>query len=217
MDKIKFIQGSSYQTTQDYTMDIYRFNSLCKVSQVKKAGELVVSQVNSEDPLMTSLLYPTLQALDIEYLKADVFFGDSNQRDICLLANNILNKMGFSKKSYFLNDIYINLKNLPKITFMDTYEEIKEKISKVVLVNLVDYIHLIILEICININITFKIKFFDIKDIYDVKELFNNKDITIEDIREAVIIFFDMIIKPLRDIFDDEIYIDDLKKAGYMK
>ncbi len=215
MDKIKFVQGSSYQTSQEYTMDIYRFNSLCKVSQVKKAGELVVSQVNSEDPLMTSLLYPTLQALDIEFLKADVFFGDSNQKEICLLANDILDKMAYKKKSYFLNNIYMDLKKLPKITFLDTYEEIKSKVNKIDLINLVDYIHLIILEICMIINIKFKIKFFEIENIYTIQELYNNKDINIDDIREAITIFFNMIIEPIRDILNDDIYTDDLKIAGY--
>jgi tyrosyl-tRNA synthetase len=215
MDKIKFVQGSSYQTSQEYTMDIYRFNSLCKVSQVKKAGELVVSQVNSEDPLMTSLLYPTLQALDIEFLKADVFFGDSNQKEICLLANDILNKMAYKKKSYFLNNIYMDLKKLPKITFLDTYEEIKSKVNKIGLINLVDYIHLIILEICMIINIKFKIKFFEIENIYTIQELYNNKDINIDDIREAITIFFNMIIEPIRDILNDDIYADDMKIAGY--
>ncbi len=215
MEYIKFIQGSSYQTSSEYTMDIYRFNSLCKVSQVKKAGELVVSQVNSADPLMTSLLYPTLQALDIEYLKADVFFGDSNQKEICLLANDILSKMGSSKKSYFLNDIYMDLQKLPKITFLDTYDEIKDKINKVSLVSLVDYIHLIILGICKEINILFKINSFEIENVYTIQELYNNKEINIDDIREAIIIFFNMIIEPIRDILNDEIYRDDLKIAGY--
>ncbi len=215
MEYIKFIQGSSYQTSSEYTMDIYRFNSLCKVSQVKKAGELVVSQVNSADPLMTSLLYPTLQALDIEYLKADVFFGDSNQKEICLLANDILSKMGSSKKSYFLNDIYMDLQKLPKITFLDTYDEIKDKINKVSLVSLVDYIHLIILGICKEINILFKINSFEIENVYTIQELYNNKEINIDDIREAIIIFFNMIIEPIRDILNDEIYKDDLKIAGY--
>ncbi len=215
MEYIKFIQGSSYQTSSEYTMDIYRFNSLCKVSQVKKAGELVVSQLNSQDPLMTSLLYPTLQALDIEYLKADVFFGDSNQKEICLLANDILSKMGSSKKSYFLNDIYMDLQKLPKITFLDTYDEIKDKINKVSLVSLVDYIYLIILEICKEINILFKINSFEIENVYTIQELYNNKEINIDDIREAIIIFFNMIIEPIRDILNDEIYRDDLKIAGY--
>ncbi len=214
-EKIKFVQGSSYQTSQEYTMDIYRFNSLCKVSQVKKAGELVVSQINSADPLMTSLLYPTLQALDIEYLKADVFFGDSNQKEICLLANDILHKMGYNKKSYFLNNIYMDLKKLPKITFLDTYEEIKSKVNKIDLINLVDYIHLIILEICIINNMTFKIKFFEIENVYTIQQLYNNKDINIDDIREAITIFFNMIIEPIRDILNDDIYTDDMKIAGY--
>lgn len=44
-------------------MDVYKFNSLCSVSKVKKSGKKAVIQ--SCVPLMTSLLYLTLQALDI--------------------------------------------------------------------------------------------------------------------------------------------------------
>jgi hypothetical protein len=213
MDNISFVQGSSYQTMPDYTMDIFRFNALCKVSQVKKAGKLAV--VQSEDPLMTSLLYPTLQALDLEHLNVDVFFGDSNQREICLLANDILDKMGYKKKSYFLNDIFLDLKKLPKITFIDTYEEIKEKINKIGIVDLANIIQLIILDVCKIINMIFKIKFFEIEDVYDIQRLYNNKDITIFDIREAIIVFFNMIIEPIRDEFNNEICKEELKVAGY--
>lgn len=100
-DKIKFVQGSSYQLNQEFTMDVYKFNSLCSVSKVKKAGEKAVIQ--SYDPLMTSLLYPTLQALDIEYLECDVYFGDIYQKEICLLANDIMEQLEYTKKGFFLH------------------------------------------------------------------------------------------------------------------
>jgi hypothetical protein len=109
----------------------------------------------------------------------------------------------------------MDLKKLPKISFLDTYEQIKKKIDIISLLNLVDYIELIILEICMIINITFKIKNFEIENIDDIQRLYNSKNINIYDIREAITLFFNMIIEPIRNIFDDEIYADDLKIAGY--
>ena len=44
----------------------------------------------------------------------------------------------------------------------------------------------------------------------------NNKDININDIREAIIIFFNMIIEPIRDEFSNEICREELKIAGYI-
>ena len=119
-----------------------------QLSQLKKAGENILIQNCEKDPLMTSLLYPTLQALDIEYLDTDVFYGDSNQKGICMLANEVLEKMGYSKKGYLLSDMYSNLKNMDKISMIESYEKISEKINRM---NLQDILYLIEYAITANI------------------------------------------------------------------
>lgn len=73
LDKLKFIRGTDYQLSKEYTMDVYRLSSLVTEHDARKAGAEVVKQ--SQHPLLSGLLYPGLQALDEEYLKCDAQFG----------------------------------------------------------------------------------------------------------------------------------------------
>ena len=42
------------------------------------------------------------------------------------------------------------------------------------------------IEICIINNMTFKIKFFEIENVYTIQQLYNNKDINIDDIIKKI-------------------------------
>lgn len=76
-DKLEFVTGTSYQLTPKYTMDMYKFHALTTVKAAEHAGADVVKE--SESPLMCSLLYPGLQALDEEYLDVHIQFGGVDQ------------------------------------------------------------------------------------------------------------------------------------------
>lgn len=78
LDRLHFIQGSTYQLQPDYTLDLYKLSTLTTERNAKKAGADVVKQV--ESPLLSSMIYPLLQALDEEYLKVDAQFGGVDQR-----------------------------------------------------------------------------------------------------------------------------------------
>uniref|UniRef100_A0A673KHC2 Tyrosine--tRNA ligase n=1 Tax=Sinocyclocheilus rhinocerous TaxID=307959 RepID=A0A673KHC2_9TELE len=75
LDKLRFVKGTDYQLSREYTLDVYRLSSMVTEHDAKKAGAEVVKQV--EHPLLSGLLYPGLQALDEEYLKVDAQFGAS--------------------------------------------------------------------------------------------------------------------------------------------
>lgn len=72
---------------REYTLDVYRLSSLLTEHDAKKAGAEVVKQSNN--PLLSGLLYPGLQALDEEYLKCDAQFGGVDQRKIFMLAEEV--------------------------------------------------------------------------------------------------------------------------------
>lgn len=220
-DNISFVQGTSFQLNAEYTMDTYKFNALCTVSKLREVGKNIINQTidktidKTTDPLMTSLLYPTLQALDIEYLNADVFFGDCNQKDICMLTNEILEKLGYNKKTFFLNELYENLKNMPKITLIESYEDIEKKINSMESKDVIYLVNIIILEICKIHNIIFKINEFEFTSIEQIKLKYESKEITINNIKESVIIFLDTVIEPIRKEFNEVDMIEKLKLAKY--
>ena len=72
-EKLKFVEGSSYQKSSEYVMDLYKLCSVTSEHDAKKAGAEVVKQT-SNAPL-SGLLYPILQVLDEQYLDVDAQFG----------------------------------------------------------------------------------------------------------------------------------------------
>lgn len=78
--KLEFVLGSSYQKTPDYIMDVYRLSSLISENDAKRAGAEIVKQ--SDNGPLSGLLYPILQVLDEEYLRADVQLGGTSQRPL---------------------------------------------------------------------------------------------------------------------------------------
>jgi tyrosyl-tRNA synthetase len=100
MSKVKFVTGSSFQLSKEYTMDVYKVNSFVTVAKAQHSGAEVVKQ--SSNPKMNSLLYPTLQALDQHYLNADFFAGGSDQVRICVHAKEILPKLGYDEGVHLL-------------------------------------------------------------------------------------------------------------------
>jgi tyrosyl-tRNA synthetase len=99
--KLKFVRGTEYQLTPEYSLDAYRLASMTTLHDAKKAGAEVVKQI--ESPLLSSLLYPGLQALDEEYLKVDAQFGGVDQRKIFTYADKYLPSLGYAKRVHLMN------------------------------------------------------------------------------------------------------------------
>lgn len=134
--KVKFVRGSDYQLSKDYTFDIHKMSTLTSVHDAIKAGTQVVKQM--ESPLLSSLVYPNMQSLDEEYLKVDAQFGGVDQRKIFMHANKYLPKIGYKKRIHFMNPMMPGLNSdkmsssdeSSKIDLLDTEKAISKKISK---------------------------------------------------------------------------------------
>jgi tyrosyl-tRNA synthetase len=73
LNKIHFVKGTSFQLTPEYSLNVYKTNAIITLRDAKHSGADVVKQ--SDNPIMNSLLYPSLQCLDMQYLKANAFLG----------------------------------------------------------------------------------------------------------------------------------------------
>lgn len=100
---LEFVKGSDFQLTKEYTLDMYKLNSLTSYSETKKAGAEVVKK--SDNPYMTGLLYPVLQALDEQYLGAYIQTGGVDQRKIMMFAREALPKIGYRKRIHLMTPI----------------------------------------------------------------------------------------------------------------
>ncbi|XP_060114438.1 tyrosine--tRNA ligase, cytoplasmic isoform X1 [Heteronotia binoei] len=136
LEKLRFIRGTDYQLSKEYTLDVYRLSSVVTQHDAKKAGAEVVKQV--EHPLLSGLLYPGLQALDEEYLKVDAQFGGVDQRKIFTFAEKCLPSLGYAKRIHLMNPMVPGLtgskmsssEEESKIDLLDRKEDVKKKLKK---------------------------------------------------------------------------------------
>ncbi|KAK8795494.1 hypothetical protein WA158_000151 [Blastocystis sp. Blastoise] len=135
LDKLKFVRGTDYQLSEAYTLDVYKLSSLVSSHDAKKAGAEVVKQV--ENPALSGLLYPELQALDEQYLDVDIQFGGVDQRKIFMFANKYLPKIGYKRRIHLMNTMVPGLTGdkmsssveNSKIDLLDTPKAVSNKIK----------------------------------------------------------------------------------------
>jgi len=131
---LKFVEGSSYQVTKEYSLDNLRLCSIVNEHDAKRAGAEVVKQVDS--PLLSGLLYPGMQALDEQYLGCDFQFGGIDQRKIFIFAEDFLPRLGYAKRAHLMNAMVPGLGGgkmsasdpNSKIDFLDPPEVVRKKI-----------------------------------------------------------------------------------------
>jgi len=136
LEKLKFVKGTDYQLSKEYTLDVYRLSSVVTEHDARKAGAEVVKQV--AHPLLSGLLYPGLQALDEEYLKVDAQFGGVDQRKIFTYSELILPRLGYGKRAHLMNPMVPGLTGTKmssseedsKIDLLDSAASVKKKLKK---------------------------------------------------------------------------------------
>lgn len=136
LEKLKFVKGTDYQLSREYSLDVYRLTSVVTQHDARKAGAEVVKQV--EHPLLSGLLYPGLQALDEEYLKVDAQFGGVDQRKIFTFSEKYLPQLGYAKRIHLMNPMVPGLaggkmsssEEDSKIDLLDSAANVKKKIKR---------------------------------------------------------------------------------------
>ena len=92
-DKTKFVLGSSYQLSAKYETDVLRMACDTTLNRARRSMDEVSR--DAEDPRVSQMVYPLMQALDIAYLDVDVAMGGIDQRKIHMLAREQLPSMGY--------------------------------------------------------------------------------------------------------------------------
>jgi len=130
---LKFVFGSEFQTSPDYTMDIYRISSNTTIKETYKSREIDMSDVDisvkSNEKKMTSMLYPILQALDEKYTNCDIFYGSITQKNMCNFSNNLMKNIRNKDVVYLLQDLTRKI----NISFFDPFNTIEYKLRDMTL------------------------------------------------------------------------------------
>lgn len=135
IEKLKFVRGTEFELGPDFSEDLFRLISQTTLHDAKKAGAEVVKQMS--DPLIGSLLYPLLQALDEEYLDCDAQFGGVDQRKIFTFAEKYLPQIAYTKRIHLMNPMVPGLAGgkmssseiQSKIDLLDEPETVKRKLQ----------------------------------------------------------------------------------------
>ncbi|MBP2250192.1 tyrosyl-tRNA synthetase [Halarchaeum solikamskense] len=88
----EFVLGSSYQLDEDYELDLHSL----QVGTTLKRAQRAMAELQGDDTAKVShVVYPLMQALDIEYLDVDLAVGGMDQRKVHMLAREELPELGY--------------------------------------------------------------------------------------------------------------------------
>ena len=91
--KTEFVYGSSYQLEEAYVLDLHE---LALATTLNRAQRAMAEIQSGETATVSHVVYPLMQALDIEYLDLDLAIGGLDQRKVHMLAREGLPELGYA-------------------------------------------------------------------------------------------------------------------------
>jgi len=134
--ELEIVKGSEIQLKPEYMFDVLQMSSYVSVHDAHKAASEVVKM--GDNPKLSGLIYPIMQAMDEQYLGVDCQLGGTDQRKIMVLARENLPKLGYDSRIEIMNPLLPGLigKKMSsssedsKIDFLDSEETVKKKMNK---------------------------------------------------------------------------------------
>ena len=90
--RTKFVYGSTYQLDEDYELDLHALQVETTLNRARRAMAEIQSGGTAK---VSHVVYPLMQALDIEYLDVDLAVGGLDQRKVHMLARENLPALGY--------------------------------------------------------------------------------------------------------------------------
>lgn len=134
-DHTQFIYGSSFQLSEDYMMDLHE---IAVSTSLNRAQRAMAELQSGETANVSHVVYPLMQALDIEYLDVDLAVGGLDQRKVHMLAREELPTLGYEPRPCIHSPILADLKTGvgkmsssegPTISMEQTTDEIADTVN----------------------------------------------------------------------------------------
>jgi len=134
---VEFVKGSDFQLKPEYMFDVLRMSSFVSVHDANKAASDVVKM--GDNPKLSGLIYPIMQAMDEIYLEADCQLGGTDQRKIMVLARENHPKIDYKPRIEIMNPLIPGLTaggkmsasvEESKIDLLDDEKTVEAKINK---------------------------------------------------------------------------------------
>lgn len=133
--ELEIVKGSEMELKPEYMYDVLKMSSNVSVHDATKAASDVVKM--GDNPKLSGIIYPIMQAVDEQYLEVDCQLGGTDQRKIMVLARENLPKIGYNPRIEIMNPLIPGLvgkkmsssDEKTKIDLIDDEETIKKKVN----------------------------------------------------------------------------------------
>lgn len=217
--KAEVIKGISFQFKKEYWTDVLQISLKTTINRGLRSMQEIARDI--DNATISQMFYPLMQAVDMKYLEVDVGEGGLEQRKVQMLARDLLPDIGYKAPICIHTPLITSLKGpgskmskaIPGsgISVIDSEQEIQHAIKnaycpeKVIeenpilqITRLIIFPHLSKLEVVrpakFGGNSTFKIY-------EEVEEIYKNGKLHPMDLKNAVALALEKIIKPIRMYF----------------
>lgn len=133
--KAKFVLGRDFQLEEEYVLDVLKMARITTINRARRSMDEVSRR--KEDPMVSQMIYPLMQSLDIAHLGVDLAVGGMDQRKIHMLARENLPRLGYPSPVCLHTPILVGLDGEKMssskgnyISVKDGKEEVEVKIRK---------------------------------------------------------------------------------------
>ena len=93
-ERTEFVYGTDYQLKPEYMLKILQMARNTTLNRARRSMDEVSR--NAENPMVSQMIYPLMQAIDIADLRIDLAVGGIDQRKIHMLAREELPRLGLA-------------------------------------------------------------------------------------------------------------------------
>jgi tyrosyl-tRNA synthetase len=133
--RTRFVYGSDFQLTPDYMLNVLKLTTTASLNRARRSMDEVGRKM--DDPKVSQMVYPMMQAIDIALLGVDVAVGGIDQRKIHMLAREGLPALGFKSPLCIHTPILLGLDGKKMSSSSDNFisvddpeEDINQKMKK---------------------------------------------------------------------------------------
>ncbi len=132
---VEFVYGSEFQLDEEYVLDM---EQLAVETSLNRAQRAMAELQGGETATVAHVMYPLMQALDIEYLDVDLAIGGLDQRKVHMLAREGLPEMGYQVRpcihTPIISDLTTGVGKMSSssgetISMEDTTEDIEDVVN----------------------------------------------------------------------------------------
>jgi len=227
--RLIFVKGSDFQTKSDYVLDMLRMSALATATRATRAASEVCRM---KDPKVSTLIYPIMQALDEQYLEADVQYGGMDQRHIMAFAREYLPKLGHKPRVEVMSPLLPGLTGAKmsasdeknKIDLLDVEKDVEKKINSAYCKEgelnengIMAFVEYFLFPFKNELKIERAKKFGGdkiYKDFNELKKNFISKRLHPADLKKSVSLELNKVLEPIRKRFEKR---KDLLREAYPK